>query len=151
MTNAVFHPGTRSAAILHLSPLVPTAIAVAIVGNPAGWIGLLFPFGPLVNVVVARATGRTVHPTWRLALAFSLVASTIVGGSWLFMRLSEEVPLLSLAFPLALLAFFLGLINAILVCFSRAYRAWKSVPLKYPWIPGWLDAPLRIDPILKEM
>lgn len=150
-SDELFSPGTAQAPLLHLSPLLPALIGVAAVGRPHGWIGFLLPIGPLLALAVARMFGRTPNPAWRLTLAFSLVCALLIGGSWALLQAASEIVALRLLFPFALLAFFLGLVNFVLVAISRSLRAWKSQPLEYPWIPGWLDRPLGLTPKIKEM
>lgn len=147
----LFTPGTAQAPLLHLSPLIPALIGVAAVGKPHGWIGFLLPIGPLLALAAAKALGRTPNPAWRLTLAFSLICALLIGGSWGLLRAAGELVALRLLFPFAVLAFFLGLVNFLLVTISRSLRAWKSQPLEYPWIPGWLDRPLGLTPTIKEM
>ena len=149
--NEIYGSGTQLAGVPHLSALVTAIVAVAIVGQPLGWIGFLLPAGPLITTAVARAIGRKPAPTWRLALGFSLICAVMIGGSWSLLRGANDFIPLRLTFPLLLLAFFLALLNFVLVSVSRSFRAWKSIPLEYPWIPGWLDRPLGLTPMIKEM
>ncbi len=151
MTDHLYEEGSRSAVVPHLSSLVLGLIAIAVVGKPLGWIGFLLPLGPLLTAAIARATGRPPAPTWRFALAFSLMCAALIGGGWLLLWAAEPVPALGLLFPLGLLAFFLGLVNFVLISISRSFRAWKAIPLDYPWIPGWLERPLGLTPMMKEM
>lgn len=151
MTTELYSPGTQLAPLPHLSPLVVAVIAAIVVGRPLGWIGFLLPLGPIATAAGAKLARRNPVPTWRLPLGFSMVCAAIIGGSWGAMRLGESVEWLTLLFPLAVLAFFLGLVNFVLVSVSRSIRAWKSIPLEYPWIPGWLDRPLGLTPTMKEM
>lgn len=151
MTELLYGAGSRLAVLPPLSPLVVAIVAVAVVGQPLGWIGFLLPLGPVACAVAALAVRRAPDPTWRLTLAFTVVCALLIGGSWILLRIAEIVPALGLAFPVALLAFFLGLVNFVLISISRTIRAWKALPLDYPWIPGWLDRPLGLTPTLKEM
>ncbi|MEM7272968.1 MAG: hypothetical protein AAF547_07825 [Actinomycetota bacterium] len=151
MTATLYRPGSQLAGIPHLSALLVGVATSVVVGRPFGWIGFLLPLGPLACVAVARLLGRSAEPTWRLAFGFSLVCALLIGGGWSLMQAGGSVAPLTLIFPFALLAFLLGLVNFVLVCVSRAIRAWRSVPLQYPWVPGWLDRPLGLTPTLKEM
>ena len=147
---SLYRPGSQLAGVPHLAALVVGVVASVVVGQPLGWIGFLLPLGPLTAAAFARLAGRQPEPTWRLALAFSLVCAFLIGGGWLLMQAGGAVPPLVLVFPLALLAFLFGLANFVLVCVSRAVRAWRSLPLQYPWLPGWLDRPLGLT-TLREM
>lgn len=151
VTPELYRAGTQLAVIPHLSALVLGLVAVAIVGKPLGWIGFVLPAGPLLTTAAAKAVGRRPAPTWRVALAFSVVCAVLIGGSWSLLRGAEDFFPLRFLFPLALLAFLLGLANFVLVSVSRSFRAWKKIPLEYPWIPGWLDRPLGLTPMIKEM
>jgi len=150
-TAEIYGPGTQLAVLPHLSALLLGLMAVAVIGQPIGWIGFLLPLGPLITTAAARAIGRRPAPTWRMALAFSLICAVLIGGSWSLLRGANDFLPLRFVFPLALLAFFLGLVNFVLVSVSRSLRAWKSIPLEYPWIPGWLDRPLGLTSMIKEM
>lgn len=135
----------------HLSPLAVAAIVSIIVGRPLGWVAFFAPLGPLLVVAAATLAKKPVEPTWRMALAFSIVCAFMIGGSWALMAASNQFPPIAVTFPLALLAFLLGLLNFVMVSISRTVRAWKSIPLDYPWIPNWLDRPLGLTQTLKEM
>ncbi|MEM7338474.1 MAG: hypothetical protein AAF467_07505 [Actinomycetota bacterium] len=150
MAEPIYSPGTIWAGLPHLSPLVVAVVVAIIAGGPLGWIGFLLPLGPLLAFVGPRLVGRHPSATWRLALAFSVVCAVLIGGSWTLMRVGQTLPPAAILFPLALLAFLLGLVNFVLVSISRAVRAWRSMPLHYPWIPGWLDGPLGLTATLKE-
>ena len=151
MSEYLYDTGSRLAVVPHLSSLVLGLVAIAIVGRPLGWIGFLLPLGPLLSAGVAKAIGRAPAPSWRFALAFSLMCAVLIGGSWLLLWASKPIPALGLVFPLGLLAFFLGLVNFVLISISRSFRAWKAIPLEYPWIPSWLERPLGLTPMMKEM
>ena len=146
----LYAEGSVTASLPHLSPLVVSAVVAAAVGRPVGWIGFLLPLGPLAAAGAARAVGRTPVVTWRIVLAFSLVCAGLIGGSWLVLWAGSVLQPLRLLFPLALLAFLLGLVNFVLVAVTRAIRAVKAIPLQYPWIPHWLDRPLGLTPEIRD-
>ena len=83
MSEYLYDTGSRLAVVPHLSSLVLGLVAIAIVGRPLGWIGFLLPLGPLLSAGVAKAIGRAPAPSWRFALAFSLMCAVLIGGSWL--------------------------------------------------------------------
>lgn len=125
-------------AFAHSSALL-LGIAVAVgVGSPFGWIALLFPLGPLITAGLMSAVGAGTPRAFRSLLAFTLGSSALVGGGWLVIWLGGIVSPLAFIFPLALLAFVVGLLNFVLIVISRTVRAIKGQTFDYPWIPDRL-------------
>lgn len=125
-------------AAVHSSSLI-LAVAVAIgVGSPYGWIALLFPVGPLFAAALMRAVGAGPPRAFRSLLAFTIGSSGLVGGGWTIIWFGDIVEPLAFVFPLALLAFVVGLLNFVMIVLSRTLRALKGQTFDYPWIPDRL-------------
>ncbi|MFK7920150.1 MAG: hypothetical protein AB8G14_18910 [Ilumatobacter sp.] len=125
-------------AFVHSSSLI-LAIAVAVgVGSPYGWIALLFPLGPLFAAALMRAVGAGTPRAMRSLLAFTIGSSILVGGGWTTIWLGDIIEPLAFVFPLALLAFIVGLLNYVMIVVSRTLRALKGQTFDYPWIPDRL-------------
>lgn len=122
----------------HASALVVGATTAVAVGGPVGWIAWLFPLGPLFVIGLMRVAGRGTPRAFRSLLAFTVGASVIIGGAWLVMRLGTVIRPLAFIFPLALIIFFLGLLNFSMVVISRSIRAARGQLFDYPWIPDRL-------------
>lgn len=132
-------------AVAHSSSLIVAVIASVAVGKPLGWIAFLLPLGPLLVVGAMRLTGREPRG-WRSLVAFTIAVGLLIGVSWLGTQAGEFFSPLAYVFPLALLAFTLGVVNYVLVVVSRTIRAIKFDAFDYPWVPDRLARLVGLPP-----
>ena len=118
----------------HLSPIILAANVAVIAGRAYGWIAFLLPLGPLIVAAAMRITGQGVPRGLKSLVGFDIVSGLLIGVAWVLMASNEAWPLLTYIFPLALLAFTLGLANFTMITIGRAVRAWKGSTFDYPWI-----------------
>lgn len=104
-------------------------------GIPLGLIAFAMPLGPLAVAGVMRATGYDAPRGFRSLMAFTLGSAVLIGVSWLGMQAGQLFSPLAYFFPVALLAFALGVLNYLLVVCSRTIRAFTGDAFDYPWIP----------------
>ena len=107
-------------------------------GVPLGLIAFFTPLAPLAVAGVMRLTGRGAPRGMRSLVAFTLGSGVLIGVSWLGMQAGQVFTPLAYFFPVALLAFVLGLLNYVLVVCSRTIRALTGDAFDYPWIPNRL-------------
>jgi len=136
--------------LAHISPLLLGLNIAVIAGKAYGWIGLLLPLGPLVIAGCMRVTGNGVPRGLRSLLGFTIVAGVVMAFCLLTVQLGHRWALLAYAFPLALLAFTLMIINFVLINISRAIRAWKGEQFDYPWVFSPVARLVGLPPIWEE-
>lgn len=124
--------------VAHSSSLVVAIVAAVVIGQPIGWIAFLFPLGPLLVAALMRVVGAGAPRAIRSLLAFTIGSSILVGGGWLLTQAPNVISPLVFVFPLALLAFVIGLLNFVMITVSRTVRAAKGQTFDYPWIPDRL-------------
>lgn len=134
----------------HVAPLVVAAIATVVIGRPLGWIAFLFPLGPVLVALVMRAAGRTLPRGFRSAVAFAIGSGLLIGLGWLGTQAGDWFAPLGYAFPIALLAFVVGLVNWFLIVVSRTIRAVRFEAFDYPWIPDRLARLVGLPPRWSE-
>lgn len=132
-------------AVTHGSSLLFVVVVSVAVGRPLGWIAFLLPVAPAAIVGTTRLLGRTPPRGRRSLLAFDLLCALMIGSGWMGTRAGTWWAPLAYLFPLALLAFTLGLVNYVLVTISRTYRAMRGHRFEYPWIPARLAVAFGID------
>jgi len=147
MTNAVTAKTIRNTAasssrpwdvVAHSSSLVVAAGAAIAIGQPIGWIAFLFPLGPVLVAALMRLVGAGTPRAIRSLIAFTIGSSLLVGGGWILTQAPSVISPLVFVFPLALLAFIVGLLNFVMITISRTVRAAKGQTFDYPWIPDRL-------------
>ena len=124
--------------VAHSSSLVVAIVAAVAVGQPIGWIAFLFPLGPLVVAGVMSVVSAGTPRGFRSLLAFTIGSSILVGGGWILTQAPSVIAPLVFVFPLALLAFVVGLLNFVMITVSRTVRAVRGQTFDYPWIPDRL-------------
>ncbi len=122
----------------HVAPLVVALLAAVAVGKPLGWIAFLFPVGPVLVALAMRAVGRELPRGFRSAVAFAIGSGLLVGLGWLGTQAGNWISPMAFLFPIALLAFIIGLVNWLMIVLSRTVRAIKFDAFDYPWIPDRL-------------
>lgn len=159
MTSAVSRPTSSSDlrpttrgwdAATHVAPLVVAVVATAVVGRPLGWIAFLFPVGPMLVALVMRAAGGTLPRGFRSAVAFAIGSGLLIGVGWLGTQAGDWFSPLAFVFPLALLAFVVGLVNWLMIVVSRTIRAVTFDAFDYPWIPDRLATLVGLPPRWSE-
>lgn len=149
-------PGTRSErrrdAAVHLTPLIPAAAAVAVIGRPALWAAPVIVLGPLALGGILsrhRDAGRRHR---RRAIDFNASVAVVALVLWGVLELGARVELAGVFVPVGLLLLALLWLNWLLMMAIAANRARYGELFEPPWVIPFSRCLRRRDPrrIAKE-
>ncbi len=131
-------PGTRSGrrrdAAVHLTPLVPAAIAAALIGRPAVWAAPVLVLGPLFGgglLARGRDVGRC-HQ--QRALDFNASVALLALALWGVLEVGARFELAGVLVPVGVLLLALLWMNWLLMIAIAANRARYGELFEPPWV-----------------
>lgn len=131
-------PGTRSErcrdAAVHLTPLVPAAAAVAVIGRPALWAAPLLVLGPLLVgrvLIRRRAVGRR-HQRRAVDLNASVALAAL--ALWGVLALGARFEPAGVLVPVGVLLVAMLWLNWLLMIAISANRARYGELFEPPWV-----------------
>ncbi|WP_420436341.1 hypothetical protein [Candidatus Poriferisodalis sp.] len=132
----------RRDAAVHLTPLLPAAAAVTVIGRPAVWAAPALVLGPLVGGVLTR--GRDVGRRHRLrAIDFNATVALAALALWGILEFGARFELAGVLVPVGLLLLVLLWLNWLLMMAIAANRARYGELFEPPWVvpfSRWLVA-----------
>lgn len=143
-------PGTRGGrrrdAAVHLTPLAPAAIAVALIGRPAVWAAPVVVLGPLLlGGLLAR--GRDVGRSHRRrAVDFNASVALVALILWGVLELGARFELAGVLVPVGALLLALLWLNWLLMIAIAANRARYGELFSPPWVIPFARWCERSDP-----
>ncbi|MDE0133836.1 MAG: hypothetical protein OXM54_03250 [Acidimicrobiaceae bacterium] len=143
-------PGTRSErrrdAAVHLTPLIPAAAAVAVIGRPALWAAPVIVLGPLALGGILsrhRDAGRRHR---RRAIDFNASVAVVALVLWGVLELGARVELAGVFVPVGLLLLALLWLNWLSMMAIAANRARYGELFEPPWVIPFSRWLRRRDP-----
>lgn len=131
-------PGTRSGrrrdAAVHLTPLVPAAIAAALIGRPALWAAPVLVLGPLFGgglLVRGRDVGRC-HQ--QRSVDFNASVALLALALWGVLEVGARFELAGVLVPVGVLLLALLWLNWLLMIAIAANRARYGELFEPPWV-----------------
>lgn len=121
-------------ALIHLTPFVPVAVAVALAGHTDLWLAVVLPLGPVLlglPLAGSRSIGRS-HLISALELSSSVALGALATYGCIWLGLNVDG--LALLIPLGVLLT-LGLAaNMFFLSVAGAVRALKAIVVEHPWV-----------------
>ncbi|WP_419932787.1 hypothetical protein [Candidatus Poriferisodalis sp.] len=146
-------PGTRFERIrdasVHLTPLIPAAAAVVVIGRPAVWAAPVIILGPLALGAILSRGGDAGRRHRRRAIDFNASVAVAALLLWGVLELGARVELAGVLVPVGLLLLALLWLNWLLMMAIAANRARYGELFEPPWVlplSRWLrrEDPRRI-------
>ena len=143
----------RRDAAVHLTPLIPAAAAVAVIGRPALWAAPVLVLGPLVVggiLTRGRDAGRRHR---RRAIDFNATVSLAALVLWGVLELGARFELAGVLVPVGLLLLALLWLNWLLMIAIAANWARYGELFEPPWVvpfSRWRDRRGRQGPRISE-
>ncbi len=131
-------PGTRGGrrrdAAVHLTPLAPAAMAVALIGRPAVWAAPALVLGPLFGgglLARGRDVGRSHR---RRAVDFNASVALVALALWGVLEIGARFEPAGVLVPVGALLFALLWLNWLLMIAIAASRARYGELFSPPWV-----------------
>ena len=124
----------RQDAAVHLTPLAPAALAVAVIGRPAVWAAPVLMLGPLfIGALLAR--GRDVGRTHqRRSVDFNASVALMALVLWGVLEIGARFELAGVLVPVGALLLALLWLNWLLMIAISANRARYGELFEPPWV-----------------
>ncbi|WP_419840117.1 hypothetical protein [Candidatus Poriferisodalis sp.] len=124
----------RRDAAVHVTPLIPAAAAVAVIGRPALWAAPVLVLGPLVvGGILTR--GRDVGRRHRIrAIDFNANVALAALVLWGVLELGTRIELLGILVPVGVLLLSLLWLNWLLMIAIAVNRARYGELFEPPWV-----------------
>lgn len=119
-------------AFIHLALFVPILIGVAVVGNPAIWLGALGPIGTLAIGLPLAGRDKRGRDHLIVALEFSLTLAIGFLATFVFVWSVLRIPDLTLLVPVGILAILMLTANLVLMSLAASTRAFSNTPHEHP-------------------
>ena len=131
-------PGTRSErrrdAAVHLTPLLPAAAAVAVIGRPALWAAPVIILGPLALGAMLSHNRDAGRRHRRRAVDFNASVAVAALVLWGVLELGARVELAGALVPVGLLLLALLWLNWLLMMAIAANRGRYGELFEPPWV-----------------
>ncbi|MCY3607835.1 MAG: DUF4870 domain-containing protein [Acidimicrobiaceae bacterium] len=127
----------RDAAV-HVTPLVPAAVAVAVIGRPALWAAPVIILGPLVLGAFLSRGRDAGQRHRRRAIDFNASVALAALVLWGVLELGSSVELTGVLVPVGLLLLALLWLNWLLMMAIAANRARYGELFEPPWVIPFL-------------
>ncbi len=121
-------------ALIHLTPFVPLAAAIAIAGHTDLWLAVFLPLGPMLlglPLAGGRSIGRS-HLISSLELSTSVALGALATYACIWIGLNVDG--LALFIPLGVLFTLALAANMVFLSIAGAVRATRGVVIEHPWV-----------------
>ena len=119
---------------IHLTPIVPAIIAVAVVGRPVLWAAAFLPLGPLLLGRPLAGSREVGLAHWARSLDLSVTVAALALGIYGLLQIAVRVEAVGVLVAIGILLLVLLLLNWLLFTVVAVNRARYGEMFDPPWV-----------------